>query len=120
MRVYNPNTADDWKRSIRFTLNQFKNMNLEGSFSVSLHFYFQRPKSHFGSGVKTKNILKDSSPKKHKAKPDLDNLAKSVLDCLTNMSFWIDDSQVTELKIRKDWNDVCAEGMHIEIKPLVE
>jgi Holliday junction resolvase RusA-like endonuclease len=37
-------------------------------------------------------------------KPDCDNLAKAVLDCITQLGcFWRDDSQVVHLTISKEY-----------------
>ena len=113
-RVYNPNTADYWKSTIKAELLEHKDKKLIGAFKVYLHFYFKRPASHFGTG-KNKHIPKPSSPVRHHFKPDVDNLAKSVLDCLTSLGLWGDDSQVIELKIMKDYADVFPEGCYMEI-----
>ena len=42
-------------------------------------------------------------------RPDLDNLTKSVMDCLTDMEFWADDSCVAKLFVSKVENRY-AEG----------
>ena len=49
-----------------------------------------------------------SEPKKNRvgdipciARPDCDNLAKGLNDCMTRLGFWLDDSQVYELKFTK-------------------
>ncbi len=49
-------------------------------------------------------------------RPDLDNLAKMVLDCMTRMAYWRDDGQVAMLTIAKQWGErpgigICAEQM---------
>jgi Holliday junction resolvase RusA-like endonuclease len=41
------------------------------------------------------------------AKPDADNLAKAILDGMTQGRAWGDDDQVVLLKVIKLW---CAEG----------
>lgn len=48
--------------------------------------------------------LKLPSGKKY-WKPDVDNLAKQMLDALTRANFWHDDSQVVEISIRKTYSD---------------
>ena len=58
-----------------------------------------RPKHHYRSG-KYKHLTKGSAPKHHKTKPDIDNLAKLVLDSFNNR-FFLDDSQVVELSCLK-------------------
>jgi Holliday junction resolvase RusA-like endonuclease len=67
--------------------------------SVSITFAMPRPKSH--SGAKG---LKASAPVAHVGKPDVDNLAKLILDQLTRSgNVWRDDSQVVSLMAHKFW-----------------
>lgn len=55
------------------------------------------------------------------AKPDIDKLARAVLDCLTECRWIHDDSQVIELSARKIWTDSgdgpndLQEGVLIEL-----
>lgn len=55
-----------------------------------------RPKSH----VTSKGALRKSAPAQLVAKPDVDNLAKFVLDAL-NGTYYKDDSQVCQLFVHK-------------------
>ena len=44
------------------------------------------------------------------ARPDVDNMAKTVLDVMTKLGYWNDDSQVVQLKAAKhnsDSNRIC-------------
>lgn len=47
-------------------------------------------------------------------RPDIDNLNKLILDCLTTLGFWKDDSQVAILKTSKSWCDVPRIEFKIE------
>ena len=38
-------------------------------------------------------------------RPDLDNMAKMLLDRMTKLGFWEDDSQITDLELKKYWSD---------------
>lgn len=38
-------------------------------------------------------------------RPDLDNLAKAVMDAINNVGLWEDDSQVAHLDVRKIYSD---------------
>lgn len=67
-----------------------------GPVSVRVSFYMQRPKSHFGTG-RNEGVLKDSAPRYCTTTPDVDKLARSILDALTGVCF-NDDSQVVELR----------------------
>lgn len=98
--VYDPGTAEGWKSEIARVCVGLEGVGLHQPLSVALTFYMPRPKSHYRPNGK----LKPASPQIiHDKKPDADNLAKSVLDALTNIKIWLDDDQVCELIIRKYW-----------------
>ncbi len=65
---------------------------ITGAIAISFEFVFPRPESHYGTGKKSDH-LKDSSPRWHTKKPDLDNVAKGLKDSLKGVA-WNDDSQV--------------------------
>lgn len=72
-----------------------------GPVTVEIVFHFARPASH---------LRKDGSPKASAPtypRPDVDNLAKAVLDALTDAGAWGDDSQVVSLGVRKKWSQVA-------------
>lgn len=48
-------------------------------------------------------------------KPDVDNLAKQILDALTRANFWHDDSQVVEISIRKSYTNIAPPEWHVMI-----
>lgn len=63
---------------------------------------------------------RSAEPKKNKLKgfkycdsrPDADNICKLLFDTMTRLSFWFDDSQISELNFKKLWCD----NPHISIK----
>jgi len=65
--------------------------------SVSLVFCFPRPKSHF----KKNGDLCSSSPSHKTSKPDIDKLARAILDSLTLAGVFKDDAQVYSLTAAK-------------------
>lgn len=83
---------------------------LEGAISVSLEFHMPRPKSHYRTG-KYSHILKDSRPAYHTSRPDIDNLIKFYLDCMTGL-FWKDDAIIYDVRATK----VYAEKGMVEIE----
>jgi Holliday junction resolvase RusA-like endonuclease len=66
---------------------------------VKIDFYFSRPKSHYRTG-KNSHELKDNAPLHHTSKPDVDNLAKFVMDAM-NKIYWKDDSFISSCHITK-------------------
>lgn len=118
-RVYNPDVADEWKERIKFAIFQqsprtFSDQPSGGAFAVHMHFQFQRPKSHLTS----KGILKTGALFEHVKKPDADNLAKAVLDAISDTQrVWVDDAQVVQLAVSKSWTS-GESGLQLEIEPL--
>ena len=70
--------------------------------AVSISFYFSRPKSHFRTG-KNSDLLKDNAPIWHTSKPDVDNLAKFVMDSM-NKIYWKDDSIISSIWVTKNYS----------------
>jgi Holliday junction resolvase RusA-like endonuclease len=73
---------------------------------VSIYFGMLRPKAHYRSGGR----LREESPKWHTAKPDVDNLAKAVLDALVDAQLFHDDAQVVRLMVTKRYTDSMDTG----------
>lgn len=96
--VYDNGTAESWKSDVAKACADLEGRRLHQSLGVVLAFYMPRPKSHFTA----KGALKPLSPRfLHDKKPDVDNLAKAVLDALTGIGAWLDDDQVCELTARR-------------------
>jgi Holliday junction resolvase RusA-like endonuclease len=68
------------------------------ALAVSMVFSFERPKSN--------------TTQWHTQRPDLDNLAKAVLDALHGIAF-LDDAVVDEMKLRKQWRE--KPGLWVEV-----
>lgn len=105
VRIYDPGTAEGWKSAVAAAYKEqcptATTFSPYDAIGVSLEFWFARPKSHMG-----KRGLKDSAPRAHTQKPDCDNLAKAVLDAMTQLGVWRDDSQVWAIRVAKHWCNV--------------
>jgi Holliday junction resolvase RusA-like endonuclease len=103
--VFDPGTADVWKRSVRQALfyEGLLDEDLDGPISLTLRFHLPRPASHHKCGDRAKP-LSGRAPTHHIGKPDTDNLAKSTLDALTDAGLWHDDAQVCSLHVEKFYN----------------
>lgn len=117
--VYDPGTAEGWKGEIARACADLEGRCLIAPLSVMLVFRMPRPKSHFRSNGE----LKDSAPFAiHDGKPDLDNLEKAVLDALTGIRAWRDDSQVCEMRSSRYYEHPgkMSPGCVIRISELME
>jgi len=107
--VYDPGTADYWKALVREASRPAKPKEpLGGPLAVTIYFRFDRPNTHYG-----KKGVKPSAPVYHTQRPDVDNLAKAVLDALTNEAWWKDDDQIFSLSIVKSWGTVNDRGASV-------
>lgn len=113
VRVYTPKTADDWKGAVASAAAPFLYPEpFSGPLALTLDFYLPRAKSHFNS----KGSLKESAPQHHTKKPDADNLAKAVMDALTDAGLWEDDDQIVSLLARKHYADANnPEGVRVTL-----
>jgi Holliday junction resolvase RusA-like endonuclease len=120
-RVFDPGTAEGWKAQVACAACAASEQIEEpvwGSgqpVAVTMRFQFTRPRSHYGTG-KNADKLKASAPASHTNKPDLDNLAKAVLDALTTIGIWHDDNQVQQLTLKKAWVSEGRAGAWIRIE----
>ena len=112
VRMYDPGTAEGWKSAIadEWRRSAPAMPKIETAVSLTLVFFMPRPKSHFN-----KNGLKPAAPNWFEKKPDSDNLAKAVMDCLTQLGIWQDDDQVVILKVLKQYAASDA-GCEITVK----
>lgn len=112
--VWNPPKAKGWKALVSLACPaKIKHKAFAGPVALSLAFSFARPPGHSGTG-RNAGSLKRSAPLRHIQKPDLDNLAKSTMDALTEAGVWRDDCQVVGLEMVKAWDNV--EGVTIHVK----
>jgi Holliday junction resolvase RusA-like endonuclease len=118
-RMYDSEVADAWKRVVyigiyREVQAQKPAVDPVGAFDVKLTFFFRRPKNHYGKA----GHVKASAPINHTSKPDADNLAKLVLDRITEGGWiWRDDAQVSRLKVEKYWAITDARiGVYVSIE----
>jgi len=123
-RFYDSDVADAWKAAVqRALVSELKLFEMLektrweltlGPVSVSINFGMPRPKWHNG----TKG-LKPRAPMTHVSKPDVDNLAKLILDQITRSGcVWRDDSQVVSLTVHKFWAVGAEHGCSVSISTL--
>lgn len=109
--TYSPKT--DWFGLVYGETLKQKNLlknRLSGALCVVLRFGMPIPKSI--SKKKRANLYFVTK------KPDVDNLAKAVMDAINNAGIWEDDSQVAVLEVSKTYSD--EPGCNIIIEELVD
>lgn len=88
--VYTPVSAEKWKAAVRSAWTASRVGEAKGPISVFVTLYVHRPKRLKGSGAEP-----------HPVRPDIDNLAKAIMDALGDAGAWHDDAQVWELRAQK-------------------
>lgn len=90
-----------WRADVReaATRLMFGGGPLDGAAFVGLIFYLPRPKGHFGTG-RNAGLLKPSAPAYPTGRPDIDKLARAVLDAITGVIIR-DDAQVVSVSAGK-------------------
>jgi Holliday junction resolvase RusA-like endonuclease len=99
VRMHNPKSNDEWRASVQFAAVGRFPEPLRVPVAVVITAFWSRPAGHIG-----KRGLKPSAPVHRTGKPDVDNLAKGVLDSLNGIA-WHDDAQVVQLVVAKGWAD---------------
>lgn len=82
--TYYPKSHVECEKAILKEL-QTPEKQMTGAVKVSLSFYLKKP----------------AKPTRSYPVPDVDNLAKLVLDSLTKKGYWVDDRQVVDLRVTK-------------------
>ena len=115
-RVYDPGTAEGWKSCMAVAAREHILPDpIDNPVEVNIEFRMPRPKGHYGTG-KNASVLKASAPLYHLGTPDCDNLAKAVLDALTTIRFWRDDSPVVRLVVGKCYENGSGPGARVRVE----
>ena len=110
IHIYTPHKdpVTQWKRSITWGWKQRHPEPLAGPLSLGMYFFFPRPKRLMKKGSPTYSLP-------HTGVPDLDNLAKAVMDALKFVA-WQDDRQVCEVTMAKSYVVLGdTPGVHISL-----
>ena len=102
VRMYDPPKSKAYKQMVAAVVRSHMNINgiqtITAPIAVHLNFYFTPPKSYSKKRIQAIEAKEELFTKK----PDLDNLAKSILDACNNLLFK-DDSQIIGLTIGKHY-----------------
>lgn len=84
---------------------------IQGAVLVMCYFWFPRPKAHF----RANGEVKPSAPDYVGVRPDLDKVARAVLDGITGVIIR-DDAQVAGLVCEKSYGD--RPRVEVKVRPL--
>lgn len=100
--VYNPASADDWREAVQAAFEEALMASMEpllgGGLWLEVEFHLPRP-----AALRRKKDP-DHALWNARKRPDLDNLAKAVMDAMTKAGVWDDDGQVCDLRLRKKFH----------------
>jgi Holliday junction resolvase RusA-like endonuclease len=89
--AYNPDSAKEWKRAIQAAFLPLRKETIDEPVEIAVCFFMPRPKS----------MKRPECFIPHTKKPDGDNLIKAVMDALTDIKIWSDDSMVFDARAIK-------------------
>lgn len=109
--AYTPQKTINYENLVRYTFqSEFPSHEpFLGLIEANINCIFDIPKSY--SKKKTKELLETHNNYNHK--PDLDNIAKIILDSLNGIAYK-DDSQVTILHINKEYGNQAKVIVELE------
>ncbi|MDE8064064.1 RusA family crossover junction endodeoxyribonuclease [Erysipelothrix rhusiopathiae] len=86
------------------------------------YLYEFAPEASINGPIRLKVVWLYKETLRHKrgsykpTKPDLDNMQKLLLDCMTDLGFWNDDAQIASMLVEKMYDKVP--GIYIKIEEL--
>ena len=114
VRMYDPPKSKAYKQMVAAKVRSYMKINgiqtITEPLAVHLNFYFAPPKSYSKKRIRAIEAKEELFTKK----PDLDNLAKSILDACNNLLFK-DDSQIVGLTIGKHYGDEDYVDVKVQI-----
>jgi Holliday junction resolvase RusA-like endonuclease len=93
VRTYTPKKSAIYENLVKLEAQKHIKKPIDGPVGLYIHFYLPRPKKLIWKTKQMPAIYTDK-------RPDIDNLAKSVIDGLNNIAFR-DDGQIAMLHIQK-------------------
>lgn len=98
--AYTPKPTKDYEKAIAWAYKSAKGKLISGAVEVRIKAYF-RPNKKLRS-LTDDDISKTFGALRYVSKPDVDNIAKAVLDGLNGVAY-NDDAQVVNLAVGKEY-----------------
>ena len=105
-----------WREAIRAETQRAAGAPMTGPVSVLVGFRLARPRGHYGTG-RNASQLRASAPAYPDGRPDIDKLARAVLDGLKAGGAYGDDAQVVTLACAKAYAEQA--GADIEVAEVI-
>jgi Holliday junction resolvase RusA-like endonuclease len=113
VRAYTPKKSSRFENLVKIEAKKHIINPIKGPVGLYIHFYLPRPKRLIWKTKEMPSIFTDK-------RPDIDNLAKSVIDGLNEIAFK-DDGQIAMLHIQKRYCDGYSKARtSIKIEKLTE
>lgn len=93
-----------WREAVRDETQKVAATRFTGPVEVHISFGLDRPRGHYRTG-RSAHLLRPSAPELPAVRPDIDKLARAVLDGLKTGGAYKDDSQVVVLQLAKVYNE---------------
>lgn len=105
-----PKGLREWRRAVGDEARRMAGFTApaDGPIRLALHFFLPRPKGHFlpANSRRPEPVLSPSAPAFPTTKPDVDKLARAILDALKyDGAVYRDDAQVVRMVVSKDYAD---------------
>lgn len=108
-KVYSPKSS--WRKLVSLACSEVRArlverdkdawlLYAEPPVSLAMHFFLERPKSHF----RVDGTTRSNAPMAHTSRPDIDNLIKSTMDGIVDSGMIGNDATVLELIASKMYN----------------
>jgi Holliday junction resolvase RusA-like endonuclease len=111
---------EDWRRRVAVTVRthlpcpDWPAEAIAGPAAVTVVFLLPRPASHYGTGGQ----VRVTAPLHPATRPDVDKLARAVLDALAKSGAIKDDGQVVSLAAVKTYGAAGSTGARIHLEAL--
>ena len=103
-----------WREAVKWAVVEAGNPTTTGAVSMTICFFLPRPAGHYGTG-RNAGKIKQSAPLFPATRPDLDKLARSTLDGLTDAGVISDDSRIVTLNLSKRYATHRPVGCEITV-----
>lgn len=105
----NDKALKSWRQEIIDAMQRTKpSRALDCSVAVSVVLYVPRPQTHYRTGAQA-GELKPNAPRLPAAGRDIDKIARAILDAGQIACWWVNDARVTDLHMRRRYDDGIGE-----------